>query len=120
MDPVDVVRHSLFALHMLGLAGLVGGFFVQIRRTSDFVLWPLLTGAIVQVVTGVAMVGIAEARGRDVDMTWVAVKGVIALVVLIAAIGAVIAQRRGARVQPWFHAAGGLATINVLVATLWP
>lgn len=119
MEPLDVVRHSLFALHMLGLAAIVGGFFVQLRRKSDFVLVPLLAGAITQVVTGLAMVGIAEARGRDVDMIKITVKSAIALVVLIAAIVAVVTQRRGGRVQPWFHTAGGLGVVNILVAVFW-
>ena len=43
----------LVAGHMLGLAAIVGSFFVQLRRKSDFVLSPTLYGAIVQVVTGV-------------------------------------------------------------------
>ena len=120
MDALDFVTHALFALHMFGLAAIIGGFFVQLRRKTDFVLWPLLAGAITQVVTGLALVGMRQAAGRDIDFTWVGVKFAIALVVLVAAIAAVIVKRRGGRVQPWFHAAGGLAVVNVLVATLWP
>lgn len=119
MDPLDLVRHSVFALHMLGLAAVVGTFFTQVRRRAEFVLWPLLSGAIVQVVTGLALVGMRQAAGREIDVAWVVTKLVIAVVVLAAAVGAVIAQRRGARVQPWFHTAGGLAVVDVLVATLW-
>ena len=120
MDALDVVRHSFFALHMLGLAAVVGTFFTQLRRKQDFVIWPLLAGAITQVVTGLALVGLREAAGRDTDMTWVAVKSVIGVVVLVAAIVAAVTAKRGGRVQPWFHAAGGLAVVNVLVASLWP
>lgn len=120
MEPLEIVGSVLFALHMFGLAAIVGGFFVQIRHKVDFVLWPLLVGAITQVVTGLGMVGIAQAtKPDDLNMTWVAVKSVIAVIVLILAIVAVVQKRRGARVQPFFHAAGGLAVINVLVATLW-
>lgn len=117
---MQILAHILFALHMLGLAAIVGGFFVQLRRKDQFVLAPLLAGAITQVVTGLALVGLSQAAGRDIDMAWVTVKAVIALVVLVCAIVAVVVQRRGGRVQPWFHAAGGLAVVNVLVATLWP
>lgn len=117
---MEIVAHILFALHMLGLAAVVGSFFVQLRRKSQFVLAPTLAGAITQVVTGLALVGLSQAAGRDIDMAWVTVKLVIALIVLVAAIVAVVVQRRGGRVQPWFHAAGGLAVVNVLVATLWP
>jgi len=120
MDALTLASHALFALHMLGLAAIIGGFFVQLRRKTDFVLWPLLAGSVTQVVTGLALVGIRQASGRETDFTWVGVKFVIALVVLVAAIVATVAQRRGGRVQPWFHAAGGLAVVNVFVATLWP
>lgn len=120
MDALALATHALFALHMFGLAAIIGGFFVQLRRKSDFVLWPLLAGSITQVVTGLALVGMRQAAGRETDFTWVGVKFAIALVVLVAAIVAVITQRRGGRVQPWFHATGGLAVVNVLVATLWP
>ncbi|MEO5534181.1 MAG: hypothetical protein ABIR17_03520 [Pseudolysinimonas sp.] len=120
MELLATVSNVLFALHMFGLAAIVGGFFVQLRHKVDFVLWPLLAGAITQVVTGLGMVGIAQTSTDDkLNMAWVGVKLVIAVIVLIAAIVAVVQKRRGGRVQPWFHAAGGLAVINVLVATLW-
>jgi hypothetical protein len=119
MDPLDLARHSVFALHMLGLAAVVGTFFTQLRRRDDFVLWPLLSGAIVQVATGLALVGMRQATGREIDVAWVVTKLAIAVVVLGAAIAAVIAKGRGARVRPWFHAAGGLAVVDVLVASLW-
>jgi hypothetical protein len=116
---MDILHSILFAAHMLGLAAVVGSFFVQMRRKSDFVLGPTLIGAIVQVITGVGLVGLAEATGHDVDMIKIAVKLGIAVLVLVAASLAVVTQRKGGRVQPWFHAAGGLAIINVLVAVFW-
>ena len=37
----------------------------------------------------------------------------------LASILAVTTQKKGGRVQPFFHAAGGFAVINVLVAVFW-
>jgi hypothetical protein len=39
--------------------------------------------------------------------------------VLVAAIIAHVKQRRGGNVRGAFHAAGGLAIVNALVAVLW-
>ncbi|MDF1477933.1 hypothetical protein PYV02_02420 [Leifsonia sp. H3M29-4] len=116
---MDILHSILFAGHMLGLAAIIGSFFVQMRRKSDFILGPTLYGAIVQLLTGVGLVGLAEAGDHDVNMVKIAVKLGIAAIVLVAAIVAVVVQRRGGKVQPWFHAAGGLAVINVLVAVFW-
>ncbi|HPM51554.1 MAG TPA: hypothetical protein PK282_04895 [Rhodoglobus sp.] len=116
---MEILKLVLVAAHFLGMAAIVGSFFVQMRRKNDFVLTPLLAGAITQVVTGLALVGLAEATGDDLIYAKIAVKLTIAVVVLVAAILAVVTQRKGGRVQPWFHAAGGLAVINVLVAVFW-
>ncbi|HPU03757.1 MAG TPA: hypothetical protein PKW13_05755 [Rhodoglobus sp.] len=116
---MEILKLVLVAAHFLGMAAIVGSFFVQMRRKSDFVLTPLLAGAITQVVTGLALVGLAEATGDDLIYAKIAVKLTLAVVVLVAAILAVVTQRKGGRVQPWFHAAGGLAVINVLVAVFW-
>ena len=117
---MEILTTALVALHLLGMAAIVGSFFVQMRRKSDFVLGPLLVGAITQVVTGLALVGVAEAGDADpLNCAKIAVKASIATIVLVAAICAVVTQRKGGRVQPWFHAAGGLGVVNVLVAVLW-
>lgn len=117
---MDILHSILFAGHMLGLAAIIGSFFVQMRRKSDFILGPTLYGAIVQVLTGLGLVAVAEVSGDDdLNMVKIGVKIAIAVIVLVAAIVAVVKQRKGGKVQPWFHAAGGLAIINVLVAVFW-
>ncbi|MDJ0336348.1 hypothetical protein QMG83_14050 [Salinibacterium sp. G-O1] len=116
---MDILHSVLLTGHFLGLAAIIGSFFLQMRRKSDYVLMPTLIGAITQVVTGLALVGLAEAGDEDLVYAKIAVKAMIATVVLIAAIAAVVRQRKGGRVQPFFHAAGGLAIINVFVAVFW-
>lgn len=116
---MDILHSVLLALHLLGLAAIIGSFFVQIKRKSDFVLWPTLAGGIIQLVSGLALVGLAEATDHDLIYAKIAVKTVIAVIVLAAAIAAVIMQKKGGKVQPFFHAAGGFAVINLLVAVFW-
>ncbi len=119
MESLDVVRLILLAVHILGLAAIVGAFFVQMRAKDGFATGVVLAGAITQVVTGLALVGVRQAADLGVDNAKIAVKLGIALVVLVAAIVAHVQRRRGGKVKPAFHAAGGLAVVNVLVAVLW-
>ena len=119
MDALEITRLILLALHILGLAAIIGAFFVQMRKKSDFVLAPMLAGAIVQVVTGVLLVAVRQADDLPVNNIKIGVKLLIALVVLAAAIIAVVQQRRGKNARPWFHITGGAAVVNVLVAVLW-
>jgi biotin transporter BioY len=116
---MDIAYSALLVLHFIGLAAIVGSFLVQMRRKSDFSLTWMLIGAITQVVTGLGLVGLAEASDYDVNYPKIIVKLVIAVIVLVAAVAAVLAQRKGNKVQPFFHTAGGLAIINILLAVFW-
>ena len=117
---MHIVQNILLATHVFGLAIIVGPFILQMRKKEGFATGLVLTGAIIQLVTGVAMVGIGEAvLDRDYNSIKIAVKLGLAVIVLIGAIGGYLAQKKGRRVNPWFHTAGGTAAINVLVAVLW-
>lgn len=116
---MDILHSILFVAHMLGLAAIIGAFFVQLRSKSDLAVGVVLTGAIVQLLSGIGLVGVSQALDEDLDMTKISVKLGIAAIVLVAAIVAVLKQRKGGKVQPWFHTAGGLAVVNVLVAVFW-
>lgn len=119
MEPLEIVRLLLMAGHILGLAAIVGAFFVQLRAKDGFATGVVLAGAITQLVTGLALVGVRQASDLPVNNVKIAVKLGIAVVVLVAAIVAHVQRRRGGRVKPAFHTAGGLAVVNVLVAVLW-
>jgi len=116
---MDILHSILLAAHLVGMALIVGIFLVQMRKDSGFSVLPVLIGAIVQVVSGLALVGLAEAGGHDIVYAKIATKLIIAVAVLVAAILAYRASRKGTRVKPFFHAAGGLALINLLVAVFW-
>jgi len=116
---LDIIHNIVFAAHMLGLAAVVGVFIVQMRAKDNFRTGLLLGGAITQLVSGILLVGLIEMGDDHVNNAKVAVKLSIAAIVLIAAIVAMVQQRKGKLTQPAFHTAGGLAVVNVLVATLW-
>lgn len=109
----------IVAVHLLGMAAIVGAFFVVLRspRYVPAFLW----GAVTQLVTGLVLVGVREsgvlADEDPLNHAKVGVKLLIALVV------AVLAWRERGNTDTaktgMIHAIGGLALINVLVAVLW-
>lgn len=115
---MDFLTSVLVALHVLGAAAIFGIWLATFKKPT--VTMFQLVGAIVQVVTGLALVGIAEAGDSDVNHVKIAVKTVIALVILVTAI---IGHNKARKQQPvptgLAHSVGGLAFINILVATLW-
>lgn len=93
---METLGSLLVAAHLQGLAAILGSFFGQLRRTIDFVLIPLLVGAVVQLVSGLALDAVAEIGGDNLNYAKIGVKIVIALVVLAA----YVVRRKGVRVQP--------------------
>lgn len=83
----------------------------------------MLTGAIVQVVTGNALIAANRLQGVEVDEVKIIVKLGIAVVTLGVLITAVIVQRRrgadAASVRPLFATGGGLALADVIIAVVW-
>ena len=116
---MDILHSILLAAHLIGMAIIVGTFLVQMRKNADFAVVPVFVGAIVQLVSGLALVGLAEATDHDLNYAKIATKLIIAVAVFVAALLAFRTNRNGGRVKPFFHAAGGLALINLLVAVFW-
>ena len=115
---MEVLQAILLALHLIGMALIVGTFFVQMRSKDRFSTGLLLTGAIIQFATGILLIGMLHGESWFSWPKYIT-HGAIGLVVLGAAIGAQVAKAKHARIQPWFHTAGGLALVNLLIAVLW-
>ncbi|GAA2021675.1 hypothetical protein GCM10009740_07990 [Terrabacter terrae] len=117
---MDLVYNILVALHLLGMAAVVGGWIAV--RAGRTVIAPILWGARAQLVTGLALVGVAEAlkdEEHHVNNAKIAVKLVIALVVLAAAEVGAARGRKGRDTGSLLDVAGGAAVVNVLVAAIW-
>ena len=115
--PMDLVYRILVVLHLLGMAVIVGGWLATVRAPR--VLPGMWHGALTQLVTGIALVGMASSDlvDRDVDNAKVSVKLVVALVVAVLIF---LNRRKADGVAPGVvHAIGGLAVLNVMVAVLW-
>lgn len=84
----------------------------------------MLAGALVQVVTGIALIASHRLQGFAVDETKMIVKLTVAVMALGIFVVAVFRKRRGeadARsARPLMNIAGGFGLANVLVAVVWP
>jgi hypothetical protein len=122
---METLRLLLVVLHILGLAVIIGPFLFQVSRKADFDTALMRIGAVTQLVTGLALVGVLEAGDADVDHARIGVKLVVGVLVLAAVWmafrkqAAAVAGGPAKAPLPWFHAAGALAIVNVLVAVLW-
>ena len=116
MANVDTLFGLLVVTHLLGMAAIVGSWMVAVSAPK--VLPPMVYGAAIQLVTGLALVGLAASGtvNHEVDDAKIAVKLVVALVVASLV---VLHQRKESVSKGVLHAIGGLAVLNVLVAVLW-
>ncbi|MGW2208379.1 hypothetical protein [Streptomyces sp. NPDC001781] len=116
---MTVLIHVFVALHIIGIAALLGGFLTQMkamgRGTARFVP-AMLHGAITMLVTGVVLVGLNEADGHHVDSIKIGVK----LALLIVILGLVYVKRDEETVDKrMFGLVGALTTANIFIAVLW-
>jgi hypothetical protein len=116
---MSIVYHLIVAVHLLGMAAIVGAFLMVLREPRYVPAF--LYGAVTQLVSGLALVGIRESGAlsdaEPLNHPAVGVKLVVALVVAVLA----WTQRSRTTGAPtgMIHAIGGLAILNVLVAALW-
>ena len=114
---MEIVRLLLVLLHLLGMALLLGSFLVQRRVAPQGPLsvgW--LHGSLLQLLTGLALVGVNEAEDRELDNVKIAVK----LLVLLVILGAIVVYRRRDTLAAWVAPGlAGLVVVNTAVAVLW-
>ncbi|MCT2088120.1 hypothetical protein M3D92_02250 [Micrococcus terreus] len=115
---MDFVHSLVLFLHFVGTAALLGGWLATFRNPT-VLQWQHI-GAWIQLVTGVALVGLLEMGDGEVNHIKIAVKLVVLIAVLVAAI---IGRRKIAKDQPvstgLAHAVGGLTLVNVALAVFW-
>lgn len=117
---MDVLQKIILVLHLLGMAAIVGGWPAarKGRTMSEVVVW----GARAQIVTGLILVGLAEAtkdEGSALNYTKIGIKLLVAVIVVaFAEIGRARAKRDESS-STALDAAGIGGVLNVLVAALW-
>lgn len=112
---MDIIYSALVFLHMLGLAGIIAGFLMQVMTDNAKSTKVLLHSALLQFVTGLLLVGVAEmADLADMNHVKIGVKLVIALAVVVVG---VLNLRKPAKNLAVI--AGVLAVLNIGVAVFW-
>ncbi|MEI5524103.1 hypothetical protein WB401_18000 [Streptomyces brasiliscabiei] len=116
---MDVLIHILVALHIIGIASLLGGFLTQLKAmgqgTARFVP-AMLHGALTMLVTGALLVGLNQADDQPVNNIKIGVK----LALLIVILGLVYVKRDDETVEkPLFGLVGALTVVNIFIAVLW-
>ena len=115
---MDVAIKILLILHFVGLAGIIGSWLAVIKEPR--VVAGMLHGAILQVVTGLALVGLNEADGADLNHTKIGIKLLVALAVLVVAIVGMKKEKQNpGSTATLAHVAGGLGILNVIIAVMW-
>lgn len=116
---MGVAYNILLVLHFVGLASLLGGFLVQMRSPEKGVNPAMFHGALTQLVTGVLMVGLAEAGAADDEPLNM---GKIMTKLLIVAVITVLAffgrRKSGPQTGVW-ATIGALTLVNVIIAVFW-
>lgn len=113
---MGAARIVLYALHMLGVAALLAAFALQVAQGGRGLPTAALHGAAAQLVTGLALVGLAEADERDLNYVKITVKLAVTLIVVVL----VLANRkRDAVPEGVFMGAFGLVLLNIGLAFGW-
>ncbi|WP_141012617.1 hypothetical protein [Nocardioides sambongensis] len=113
---METLRLILLVVHILGYAALIGGLLVQAGTPEKKVNSAMRDGVGTAFLAGLALVGVLEADGGDVNHAKVAVKFTIGLVLLVL----VMANTRKERIPNGLWAGLlALSVIEVLVAVLW-
>jgi hypothetical protein len=114
---VDFVRNLLLFLHLLGMAGLVGMFLLQLRAGAEAALskgW-LHAGGL-QLGTGLALQGTAPLTHHHYNQIKLGIK----LLVLIVIVGLAVANLRRRPIPRWLNPTfGSLIVLNVGIAVFW-
>lgn len=114
---MEFLEHLLVLAHLLGMAAIIGSaVFVARGVATPALVW----GARAQLVTGLLLVGLAEAGDDPVNHAKVGIKLVVAIAVAACAEIAAAKDRKGQGARPQLvDGAGGLAVLNAAIAVLW-
>lgn len=105
----------IVVLHLIGMAGVVGGWLVAVRRPR--ILTAMVHGSLVSLVTGLLLVGLSyPVFDGDIDNAKTTVKLVVALAIAVLVW---VNRTKDAIPKGLLHLIGGLALVNVSVAVLW-
>ncbi|CAH0288119.1 hypothetical protein ACFRJ8_20100 [Arthrobacter sp. NPDC056886] len=115
---MNIVYNVMVFLHIIGAAMIVGIWIGQMKKPT--VHPRQFDGAMLQLITGIIMMGLIPALDMNANYVKLGIKLVIALIVGVLAF---IGRRKYKKGEPiskgLANSVGGLALLNVAIATLW-
>lgn len=118
LEGMDVLIHIIVFLHILFVATVVGGWIAHFKNPT--VTSYQYLGAWGAFISGLLIVGLREMTDGDLNHIKIGFKAVIALIVLVAAvIGRSKAKKDEVVPTGLAHAVGGMALLNMAIASIW-
>ena len=113
---MDIALKIVLIFHFIGLSMIIGGALHQVKEKAKNVTRTMLDGAYLQILTGVALVGLIYADDGEPNNAKISVKFGIAL--LVAVLAFLNRKKRTDNVPVWGSIL--LLTIaNVAIAIFW-
>ena len=113
---MDILYKVLIVLHFIGLASLLGGVLVQMKalaKGKGSINPAMVHGALVQIVSGVLLVGIASMGDGEVNHMKIGIKALVLVLITVL----VFVYRKKANVASWVVWLIGLLTLtNIAIA----
>jgi hypothetical protein len=113
-ETMETVELVLVFAHLLGMAAVVGGYFAGLKASPKRLTAGITHGTLLQFLTGVLLVGLAEMGTDEVNHAKYGIKIAVTAVILL-----LVAWPRRKDVSiasNTYHAIGVLALLNVAVA----
>jgi hypothetical protein len=115
---MDIVYNIMVFLHIVGAAMVVGIWIGNMKKPT--VHPRQFDGAALQLITGIVMMGLIPALDMDANYFKLGIKFAIGLAVAVLAFIGMRKFKKGEAVSKGMaHGVGGLALLNVAIATLW-
>ncbi|WP_426998993.1 hypothetical protein [Pseudarthrobacter sp. N5] len=115
---MNIVYHIMVFLHIVGAAMIVGIWIGNMKKPT--VHPRQFDGAVLQIITGIVMMGLIPALGMEANYFKLGIKFAIALAVGVLAFMGMRKYKKGEDISKGLaHSVGGLALLNVAIATLW-
>jgi hypothetical protein len=115
---MNIVYNIVVFLHIVGAAMIVGIWIGQMKKPT--VHPRQFDGAMLQLITGIVLMGLIPALHVDANYFKLGIKFAVALAVGVLAF---IGRRKYKKGEPiskgLAHGVGGLALLNVAIATIW-
>lgn len=113
-----IVYNIMVFLHIVGAAMIVGIWIGNMKKPT--VHPRQFDGAALQLITGIVMMGLIPALEMDANYFKLGIKFAIALAVAVLAFIGRRKYKKGEDISKGLaHSVGGLALLNVAIATLW-